>query len=275
MANINNPDMKNPEEPLPYSGFRRRASLKKYEEVIIFVHQFGGSPIALARHLLLANEMGFDAVAFQLKFNRIRLMQFPPLTRNYRFGAPEVWAEQISDILASIPERKVLFTLSSPGSGALLSIARRNPQDVVGWICDGGPFAQIQRCLWNLFTHEYTITNPVSRIVKASFAVQLLGGRRYKKTCDDALAQLPPRFPILSIRAWKDKLVPMQAIEEFFAGANHLHLEVFSIPEVGHLQGLSRSPKEYKLRVEKFLHGIATPTNRAKSESTGPRESSQ
>lgn len=239
------------------------------------MHHFGGSPISLARHLLLANEMGFDAVAFQLKFNRITLMQFPPVTRNYRFGAPEVWAEQISDILASIPERKVLFSLSSPGSGALLSIARRNPQDIIGWICDGGPFAQIQRCLWNLFTHEYTVANPVTRIAKTRFAVHLLGGRRYKKTCDDALSLIPPRFPILSIRAWKDKLVPMQAIEEFFAGAKQLQLEVFSMPEVGHLQGLSRSPKEYKLRVQKFLQGICTPANRPKSESTGPRESSQ
>lgn len=243
-------------EPLPYSGFRHYATHRRFEEVIVFVHHFGGSPLTMTRHLKMASELGCDSVAFQLKFNDLKLWSRPPFTRHFRFGVREVWAEQITDILNRIPGPKILFTLSSPSSAALLSMVERQCRDIKAWICDGGPFAQLSRCLWNLFKFKMVERNLFTRTIKVAFAHQVLGGYNYIRQSRAALAKLPPQFPILSIRSWNDQLVPMQAIEEFFALHKKLNIEVLSLPEIDHLQGLSRATDIYCSRVNGFIKRV-------------------
>ena len=70
---------------------------------------------------------------------------------------------------------------------------------------------------------------------------------------------LPENFPILSIRGWKDRMVPLKAIEGAFEGHDQLGLEILSLPGAGHLKGLKDFPGEYIPRVTKFLNAKATP----------------
>ena len=211
----------------------------------------------------MANEMGFDAVAFQLEGNESNFWKRLPLSRKGRFGLIEIWTDQICEILAEIPESKILYSFSGPSTAALLAMVRCDPLRLVkGWICDGGPFSQVGRCLWNLFTYESKTPNLLFRLMRTQLAFYLIGGGpSYQKLSERALKQLPNGFPILSLRAWEDKIVPMSAIEDFFALHDKLNLQVFSIPEIGHLQGLGRAPAEYQGRVESFLHKVATPYN--------------
>lgn len=246
--------------PIPHSGFRRHSQNRKFEEVIVFIHHFGGSPINLSRHHQMASDLGFDSVSFQLRYNKLTLWQRPPISSSNKWGIREVWEEQITEVLDSLKEPKILFSFSSPSSATLMSINRRMHIDIKGWICDGGPFFQLWKCFWNYFGPELGITSPIVRAAYSAFAIQLLGGKnKYESECSLFLDSLPNQFPILSIRSWNDQLIPLSAIDDFFKGHDHLDLEILSIPDVGHLQGLSHSPKVYIPRVKNFLNKISTP----------------
>ncbi|MCB0363775.1 MAG: hypothetical protein H6624_18595 [Bdellovibrionaceae bacterium] len=244
---------------LPHSGVFKAAENRRYQEVIVFVHHFGGSPQTLGRHISFVNELGFDAVAFQLRLASPWQILRLPMTRDYKFGVAKVWEEQITDILNAVDRPKILMSFSSP-SGATLNAASERPKgEIKGCVCEGGPFTQVRRGYWNYFTHEFKIKNPVLRGAMAFLVYELLGGSSFLPDSKPRLRNLPQDFPILSVRAWNDQMVSTRALEEYLEGLDHLAVEVLSIPEIGHLQGLSRAPNEYKPRVEKFLASISTP----------------
>ena len=256
---------------LPHSGFLQPAPQRRFEEVIVFVHHFGGSPQRLSQHIQLVNDLGFDAVAFQLQLSSPKKMFRPPLTRDYKWGVSKVWEEQISDILKAVIRPKIVMSFSSPSGAALNAISDRPPGDVKGAICEGGPFTQVKRGYWNYFTHEFKIGNPVVRAGMAYMVYYLLGGSNFMPLSKERLKKLPPDFPLLSVRAWNDRMVSMKAIEEYLAGLDHIAIEVLSLPEIDHLQGLTRAPEEYKPRVERFLTSIGTSISQP-SEVTSPPE---
>lgn len=244
-------------EKLPFDAELMRAKNRRFDETVVFVHHFGGSRRTVLRHMRLVNEFGLDGVRFDLIFNKTRPQKQLPITGDLRFGVRHVWADQIEAILNAIPGKKVLYSFSLPSSSALQAIARRRARDISGLICDGGPFLQLHRCIWNLYEQEYKVQ---SRVLRAGFtgASMLLWGMRFKEQMKNTLNDIHPGFPVLSIRGWQDTLVPPSAIEDFFSLQEHLELEVLALPEAQHLKGLRDFPDEYVPRVESFLKRIAT-----------------
>ncbi|MCM2280377.1 MAG: alpha/beta hydrolase [Bdellovibrionaceae bacterium] len=255
-------------EKLPFHAEWMHAKNRRFAETIVFVHHFGGSRRTVLRHARLASDLGFDSVRFDLIFSQKRPQDQLPITGDLRFGVRHVWADQIESILNAIPGRKVLFTFSMPSSSALQAVARRRAQDIAGLICDGGPFLQLPRCIWNLYEQEYKVK---SRVLRAGFtgASMLLWGIGFREQMRQTLKEIPSDFPVLSVRGWQDSLVPPSAIEEFFSLQDHLDLEVLSLPEAQHLKGLRDYPNEYVPRVESFLNRVATPVE-ARTETSAP-----
>lgn len=236
------------------------ASSRRFEDVVVMVHHFGATPRILSRHIRFLNDLGFDVATFQLRFSSPKLLLGLPLTRDRRFGVCRVWEEQITDVLRAIDRPKILMTFSSPSSSALRAITHLPAGQVKGCICEGGPFAQLRKGFANYLDQQMKISSPLVSVALSVLMVELLGGDRIISASKKRLKDLPRNFPVLSIRAWNDEMVSARSIDEYFSNLDHLALEVLSLPEVGHLQGLSKAPVEYKARVEKFLRTLATPT---------------
>ncbi|MEN0057697.1 MAG: hypothetical protein AAGB31_02590, partial [Bdellovibrio sp.] len=73
------------------------------------------------------------------------------------------------------------------------------------------------------------------------------------------LRTFPAGFKILSIRGWKDPLIPPGHIDEIFEPHTHLEWTKLSLPEAGHLTGLRDFRQEYTPSVTRFLQSVATP----------------
>jgi hypothetical protein len=100
--------------------------------------------------------------------------------------------------------------------------------------------------------------------VAASFLA--MGIYNYKRDVRTYFRSLPDGFPVLSIRAWQDALVPIAAIDQFFELQNHLSLEILSLPEADHLQGLKEYSEDYQPRLMKFLERHATKVHKNSSQ---------
>lgn len=243
---------------LPYNAEWMRAAQKRSPLTIVFVHHFGGSKRTVLRHVKMVNELGYDAIRFDLILqDQTSLKNLFPITADLKVGMRHFWAQQVEAILNAIEGPKVLFTFSMPSTAAIEAIGQRNAQDVRGWICDGGPFSQLLRCTWNLFQHEYKVKSQILRGV-LTVAATAVWGLHYERDLKASLAQIPARFPVLSIRGGKDPLVPEMAIEEFFDLQDHLSVQVYVIPEAHHLDGIKVAPAEYRDRIATFLKTLRT-----------------
>lgn len=237
--------------PLPGQGKYHLSGERKFEPVIVFVHFFGGSQKYMYRHVRWVNELGFDAVTFNLSFNKKTWIAKCPMALNRKFGLKYIWADEIENVLNCIKGPLIIYAFSGPAACAVEVIARTGNK-VRGLICDSGPFLETLKCNRNLLTYEYVIKNSFIRI-SASLGLVFLWGMRHRRDMYKDFKSFPKNFPILSIRGCKDMLVPVSAIEAAFKGHEHLNIEVFSLKEAGHLNGLKSFPLEYKARVKKFL----------------------
>ncbi|MES2856181.1 MAG: alpha/beta hydrolase [Bdellovibrionota bacterium] len=242
---------------LPFEGELTPAPHRKFKETIVFVHHFGGSKRLLKRHLEFVNELGFDAIRFSVSPNEKLPKSLLPNKGGLKFGARHAWADQVETILNHVPGKKIIYSFSMPSNGALEAIARRKAEDVSAWVCDGGPFAQILRCTWNLLTHEQKVENRFLRGIASGFAY-LFFGLRLKAELKALAREIPKDFPVLSIRGEKDPLVPVSAIVDIFEELPQLDLEVLILAEGVHLDGLKNDPELYKPAVERFLSRSAT-----------------
>jgi pimeloyl-ACP methyl ester carboxylesterase len=252
-------------KPLPHNGTWYFSNLRKYRETIIFVPFFGGTKLQLQRHIQFVNALGFDAVAFEFSYDDRFLFKRPPLsTRAGKLGLKHQWADEVEDILNSVLGAKIIYAFSNPSSSAIEALVRRpqrygktqNCRDVRALICDSGPFVHLLSCSFRLMKYDRHVLLPI-RLPAAALSA-LLWAPDHEASLHRDLSELPPKFPILSIRGWKDKLVPIKAIEDAFVGHDQLQLEVLGLPEAGHLEGLKAFPEEYKPRVERFLERWAT-----------------
>lgn len=239
---------------LPYEAEVHLAKEKKFEETIIFVHHFGGDKRTVLRHVRIVNELGFDSVRFNLKFN----MNADKISAfgDFKIGLRSVWAGQIQDILNLIEGKKTLYCFSMPSAAAIQAISQRNAFEISGLICDGGPFLRIISRTWALYEKAYKIENRFSRALLTILSFGMWGPN-FKGEIKKYFSNLPYGFPILSIRGGKDQLVPEAAISELFALAENLKIEVLFLPEADHLEGLKNFAKDYAPRVEAFLKSIS------------------
>ncbi len=240
---------------LPHEGEWNLATNKKYAETIIFVHHFGGSKRTLLRHARLLNELGYDCVRFNLKYNMTETPQKISLSGDFKLGLRRIWADQTQDILNLVPGAKIVFSFSMPGAAAIEAISRRGAHEIKGLICDSGPFLQIVEATWRLYKIAYRIENRLLRGVYTAFSFSMWGFG-FKSEMKSYFANFPQGFRILSIRGGKDKLVPSPAINDFFTLARACDVEVLKIPEADHLEGLKKFSKIYIASVKMFLEKL-------------------
>jgi len=174
-----------------------------------------------------------------------------------------MWADAITDVLEGNPGPKMVVSMSYPFVAALEAI-NRHPGDLLGWICEGGPFTRVTRGYRNYLAYfeslgALTCLEPIAAWL---FAV-LVGNIHYTRDAYAELAKLPGGFPILSLRDGADELVREDMIDAFFAlSAEDLNLKTVRLPDAGHLEGLKKAPEIYKTALSNFLRDCHAGTNR-------------
>lgn len=246
-------------QELPFQGEFFLSRNKKFDELIFFVHFYEGSPKQLLRHIKLVNSLGFDAFAFQLTGNAKNLISLhPPISTRGEFGIKHVYADQIETLLNMIPGKKIIFSFSNPCGSAIEAMARRQLSDTVALVCDSGPSGKFIPSAYNLYTHEYKI-NPMPLRLALAPVLSFGWSLHLHKDIHTDLKKFPQGFKILSIRGWKDLLIPPDHIDAIFNPHTHLDWMKLSLPEAGHLTGLRDFKSEYAPALEKFLKDVATP----------------
>lgn len=241
---------------LPHNGSWHYAQDQRYEETIVFVHHFGGSPKALRRHVEMVNSLGFNAVTFQNIFNELKLPAPLPISPKMDFGIFAVWRDQIESVLNTISGKKIVYSFSNLCFSAIAAVGERHASDISGIVCDSGPARDIIRSWWNLVGEKYKIKNFFLKTAMLPIGYLFIG-LSFKENIPKVLRALPDNLPVLSIRGWQDHLVPYEEIEAFFDQQDHLDLRVLSLPKGGHLDGLKQFPDEYLPAVKEFLEKIS------------------
>jgi hypothetical protein len=243
---------------LPFDGEFFFSRTKRFEELIFFVHFYEGSKRQILRHIKMVNELGFDAFAFNLKGDLNELKKFNlPVSPTGKFGLKHAYADQIEKLLNEIDGKKIMYTFSNPSAAAMEAMARRQCSDTVAMICDSGPTARFMPSAFQLFEQEYKVESRIARLALTP-VLSLLWSPHLHKDIQDDLATFPKGFRVLSIRGWKDKLIPPAHIDEVFDGHKQLHWQKLGLPEAEHLTGLRDYKDDYVPAVKKFLTSVAT-----------------
>lgn len=210
---------------------------------MVFLHQFGGNRESSYRHQDMVLDMGHNSFAFDLR---------PGATKT----SIDDWARDLKRVLDSLQGDKILYTFSFPSVAVPALLGRRQRADVRGWISDGGPFCDVWHCVRRLLAKRKR-GNPIARLIRTWQAWRNFGGFDYDVNVRRWLESLDPEFPILSIRATADQLVPVHSIDRFFDLNQRLNLTKFTLEGVGHLEGLRRAPENYRRAVENFLKTVS------------------
>jgi hypothetical protein len=276
----------------PYEGRLFKSRKKKYDETLLFVPFFDATQRELARHVKLVCDLGYDTVVFDLQ-KTPEFMNFSqglftivkkwkdlkenlsanftanlgaslketlrlPISSQMKFGLKHVYADQIENMLNLIPGKKIIFAFSNPGGAAIEALARRKCTDVTGVIFDSGPSGKFVESCANLGKYNWDINPLVLRYTLAPILSYAWSPELHKDLHTD-LAQFPKGYKILSIRGWKDHLIPPDHIDAVFEPHDNLDWRKLSLPEADHLLGLRDYRDDYAPAVEKFLREISTP----------------
>ncbi|PIT99338.1 MAG: hypothetical protein COT74_10055 [Bdellovibrionales bacterium CG10_big_fil_rev_8_21_14_0_10_45_34] len=233
------------------------ASEKKFDESVLIVPFFGAELSQLRRHIQFLNELGFDVYAIQ--FSEPRPRHWFTWNGGFKLGLKHRWAREISLALNRLPGKKIIYGFSNPASSAIEAVSIRRARDVVGAVCDSGPFMSLWKCNWRYLTESYGVTSPTAKFPLA-VATLFLWGADHETSLSKDFEKLPGGFPILSIRGWRDKIVPVSAIEEAFNHAPQVDLTILSLPDADHLDGLKKFPELYESKVAEFMCQIAQKT---------------
>lgn len=234
---------------MQYNGEFYRAPQKRHEELIFFVHFYGGSKKTLRRHIEWVNEEGYDAFAFDL-IGEANLKNLP-FTSDLRFGLKHQYAEQIENLLNAIPGTKIVFAFSNPSAGAIEALGRRQCHDIKSLIVDSGPSGKFLASVVNLYRKERKHSWPQS--LALTVFLSFFWGLTLNRSLQKDLKNFPPGFPILSVIGGLDTLIPPDHIEAVFEKQPHLQWQKLYLPEGGHLNGLKDFSEIYKSTVKKFL----------------------
>jgi predicted alpha/beta hydrolase len=245
----------------PFSGEYFAAPERKFQEIIFVVPFYQAKKTQLKRHIDFVNSIGFDAFIFELEGDHKDLLKGKlPLTSDLKFGAKHRYSEQIEVLLNMLPGEKIVYAFSNPCASAFEAMARRKCSDVTAMVCDSGPTAKFIPSAWALYTHEFKIKFIPLKILLTPI-LSLGWSPLLHKDIQNDLNQFPKDFPLLSIRGWKDKLIPPAHIDEVFEPHSQLQWQKLSLPEAGHLNGLKDFRAEYEPGVSAFLLKNGTKIN--------------
>ncbi len=237
---------------LPYNGKVHEPPELKSQVVFILVHHYGGNNRTLHRHIKLVNSMGYKAVSFELEGAHKQKMFIPPISKNFKWGLRHIWADRIEEILNCISGEKIIFTLSNPSYSALDAIYRLKAKNIKAIICDGGPFFDIYKSYWNLFTYAIRY-NFLIRIFQTFFGAIYWNTFNYKQNAKKYIKSFSDDIPLLSIRAEQDMLVAEKSIDKCLSTYNKKLITKIIIPEAAHLMGIKKNKKIYRQSILKFL----------------------
>jgi hypothetical protein len=125
----------------PDEGEIFKASKKKHEALVFFVHFYAGHKKALLRHIRFVNQLGFDAYVFNIQDQMKEHYMVPYSHISHKFGMKHAIADQIEhhlDLLKNYKE-KIMFAFSNISACAIEAMARRPDIHFKGLICDSGP----------------------------------------------------------------------------------------------------------------------------------------
>ena len=233
---------------------RQRASHKTSDLLFVLIHHFGGNQVSLRSHVKLLNDLGYDCLTFDLESYKKPGWK-THFSRQGRFGICHVWADQIEDILTLTGEPKVVLSQSVSGIPALTAIARIQCKNIYGFIGDGGPFFEFTKSLWNLYTHIYPIPLPIRPL--ACLAGMISFGINVENHTNDVIRQLPNGFPVLSLRAEKDRLITLSSMDKVFSKQEHINIKVVHFKNSDHLKPCKDEPEKYKKAIVQFLNGLS------------------
>jgi hypothetical protein len=238
----------------PFDGEYFSSKQKKYNEVIFFVHFYEGSKTQIKRHIELVNELGFDAFAFNL--HKASALLTNPISRKKIPGLKHIWVDQISDLLSMIPQKKIVFSFSNPSAAAIEAMADRNNLDTVALVCDSGPSDKFLESAYHLFQH-YKKDGILAGLTK-TIITPMIWSPYIHVDVHPQLKTFPKGFKILSIRGWKDSLIPPNHIDGIFEPHPNLDWRKLSLPKAAHLNGLKDFREEYVAGLKPFLEEVAT-----------------
>jgi hypothetical protein len=241
----------------PDEGELFKASNKKHEALIFFVHFYNGHKKALLRHIRFVNQLGYDAYAFNIQDKMKEHYMVPYSYISHKFGLKHAIADQIEqhlDLLTAYKE-KIIFAFSNVSACAIEVMARRPDIVFKGLICDSGPTYDFVKSAYKLYTYAEPINFlPMKLIASPVFAA--IWSKDLHKDVPEDLKKLPEGFHVLSIRGWKDKLIAPAGIDKIFEPCKNLVWQKLSLPQAEHLTGLRDFPHEYKPVVEDFLNRV-------------------
>lgn len=232
---------------------------KKYEELIFFVSFYGGVKKQLLRHIRFVNQLGYDAFTFDLQgSHRDWINLKAPISSRGHFGVKHLYADQIEKLLNDLPGKKIIFSFSNPCGSAFEAMARRKCSDTPAMICDSGPTDKFMPSVVKLLEYEMSLKSlPIRLALALPFA--LFWSPFFHKDLHTDLAKFPKHFPLLSIRGWKDKLIPPAHIDGVFEPHENLDWQKLGLPEAEHLAGLRDFKEDYQPVVKNFLASVSTP----------------
>lgn len=238
------------------SSTEKSLSIIKQKELIVFIHFFGGNQKLLKRHIQYVNQLGYDAVGFDLSYDPKWQLTKAPLSRSKKIGIRYIWADELEDIILNYPDREIIiYAFSNPCAAAFDVAVRGSHKNIKAIICDSGPFVHMWTCSYNLIEQHFKVKNIFARAL-FTFLVRYGWGIDHEINLKKDLQSLPDGFPVLSFRAWQDKLVPVQAIDDAFKEAKHLALNIVNLTESSHLDGIKTAETEYKERLSNFLKSL-------------------
>jgi hypothetical protein len=216
------------------------------------VHHYGGNKFSFKRQIDYLNDVGFDVFTFDLP------------TRT--FGMRERWINAIAQVFDQVPEKKFVYSFSSPSMATLPAIANRGARDIAGWICDGGPFTHIVAGMSNLVHEGFFGGTPFKNATVQSYYSKILGpviarlwgGPDFEERMREALLRLPKGFPIISFRATADKLVFPEMIDDFFKLAPGLSVLPVLLERSEHIAGFKDQSERYKTFLLDYFKRYAT-----------------
>ncbi len=238
----------------PDEGEIFKAADRKSDALVFFVHFYNGHKKAMLRHIRFVNQLGYDAYAFNLKDQMKEHFMVPYSPISHKFGMKHALADQIEQHLDLLPEykRKIMYAFSNVCACAIETMARRQDIYFNSMICDSGPTIEFMASAYKLYTHA----EPIKFVPLRAAATPLFAMAWSKDLHADLIPDLRKfrqGFPVLSIRGWKDNLIPPADIDKVFEPCHNLVWQKLSLPEAEHLTGLRDFPKEYKPAVEEFL----------------------